>query len=119
MSTFRSQAPQPAPETLGEMKTQPVQAQVKVEVPYLDYEHEHGTPYLVTHYDLGEINRGNYSEELGEIEGYLREQVETGEIPNSLSAIKSRLKEIEKVTNMDYEQAMLMLKDIFYKEAND
>lgn len=86
-------------------------ASSNVEVPYLDYEREHGKPYIVDHFALGEnwVDRdGGYIEEVRAIENYLQNQVEDREVDNSLKGIKNRLKEIEKVTNMDKEDRMVV-----------
>jgi len=92
------------PEAKG---TTPTQASVsKVEVPYLDYEQENGKPYLVEIFELGEhwADRvGGFNEEIQAIEDYLREQVTSREIDNSLKGVKNRIKEIEKVVGVDKE----------------
>jgi len=76
----------------------------KVEVPYLDYERQHGKPYLVEYFKLGELwndKVGGFEEEIAQIEGYIREQIEQGEIENSLEAANYLLKAIEKECNAD------------------
>ena len=73
------------------------------EVPYLDYEREHGSPLSVSFFELGDTWKdptGGFPKEIGLIEEYFKNKVESGDIENSQSKIKDRLKEILKVTNM-------------------
>ena len=94
-------------ETEQEVVVKPVAVSTsKIEVPYSDYSHEHGTPFLVDHFELGSHwsdREGGFPEEVTAIENYLQSQVADRVIENSLKAVKNRLKEIERVTNMDKE----------------
>lgn len=86
-----------------------------VEVPYLDYESQHGKPYLADLYELGSYwnDRTNgFIDEVSAIEGYLQRQVTDGEINNSLKGVKTRLKEIEKITNMDKESRQVIKMEV-------
>jgi hypothetical protein len=79
----------------------------EVEIPYLDYKSQKGTPHSVEFFGIGDTWSepvGGFPEEIGVIEDYFREQVETGELANSTKAVKERLKEILKVTNMSKEE---------------
>ena len=78
----------------------------KIEVPFTDYSREHGKPFTVDLFSLGENwtdGIGGFQKEVGSIENYLMEQIENREIDNNLSAIKRRIKEIEKITGVDKE----------------
>lgn len=78
-----------------------------VEVPYLDYRGEHGEPHSVGFFGLGDMwddPDGGFSKEVGMIEDYFRTKIEGGDMANSVSAVKDRLKEILKVTNMNKEE---------------
>lgn len=106
--TFRTEQPAPQPETLP-AATNPAHTanNSNVEVPYLDYPRAHGQAFVVDHYQLGETwsnSLGGFEKEVNTIEAYFRHKVETGEFPNSVSYIKDRLKEIEKVTNTSKEE---------------
>lgn len=88
-----------------------VASQAHVEPPFMDYKMEFNHPYTVDHYELGqywEDPEGGFTEEVSLIESYLQGQVERGEIANSVSAVKDRLKEIEKVTNMTKEERKVL-----------
>lgn len=69
----------------------------KVEVPFLNYEMEHGHPFIVDYYDLGEFwNKDKvYTLEVGEIEDFLHHKVKKKEITNSLDSLKGYMKELE------------------------
>jgi hypothetical protein len=78
----------------------------KVEVPYLDYHNEHGKPYIVDHFKLGEYwndPQGGFEEEVNMIEDYIQQQVKSGEVENSVLGVKSLIKEIEKATRTEKE----------------
>ena len=86
-----------------------------IEVPYLDYENEHGKPYTVEHFNLGERwgdRDGGYRDQVTIIESYLQQQATDREIDNSLKGVKNRLKEIEKITGMDKEDRMAIKVDV-------
>lgn len=99
-----------------------------VEVPYLDYEKEHGKPYTVEHFVLGDTWKdptGGFPEEIGIIEDYFKDKIASGDIANSVTAVKDRLKEILKVTNMSKEErSVIKLETIaayikFLSESDD
>jgi len=78
-----------------------------VEVPYLDYEQEHNHPHSVDYFNVGdtwEDPYGGFPEEISLIEEYLQKQIEKGEIANSVSAVKTELKRIEKINNLTSEE---------------
>jgi len=82
-----------------------------VEVPYLDYATEHSHPYLADHFTLGDNWNdpvGGFPKELATIETYINEKVESGEVANSVSAIKVLLKGIERITNLNKEERPLV-----------
>lgn len=108
-TVFR-QAPQKsdsAPQPLSRGDSTTIGSVTNVEVPYLDYEAQKSHPFSVDHYELGDRWRdptGGFPSEVSEIENYFREKITSGEVANSLSAVKARLKEIEKVTNVSKEE---------------
>jgi hypothetical protein len=106
--TFRGkqESPQEAP---VEVKDKVVVSVVNdVPVPYTGYEMEHGQPLVVDHYNLGNLWDRTFNNEVSTIESYLKSQVEAKEIENSIDSIKKHLKSIEKVTNMDKEDRMVV-----------
>lgn len=114
MSEFRAKQ-EPIKETVPTSGESISVSSSKVEVPYTDYEREHGKPFLVDHFELGERwtdRDGGFKDEVEAIESYLQDQVTSREIDNSLKGIKSRLKEIEKVTNMDKEDRVVVKMEV-------
>lgn len=100
----------------------------KVEVPYLDYKAQHVTPFVVDHYGIGDRWSdpvGGFPKEVEAIESYFRDQIESGEMANSQKAVKDRLKEIEKVTNMSKEERNVIKLEViaeyvkFLSKTND
>ena len=75
-----------------------------VEVPYTDYEQVNRKPYTVEHYQLGDRWEEGYAEEVATIEAYLKNKIDTGEIANSISAVKYELKNLEKINNLVHEE---------------
>jgi hypothetical protein len=83
----------------------------KEEVPYLDYSKEHGMPHTALFFELGDRwadATGGFPKEVETIENYFREKITSGEMANSVMAVKDRLKEILKVTNMTKEERNLI-----------
>jgi hypothetical protein len=81
------------------------------EVPYLDFETEHGKPFVVDYFQLGDRwmdETGGFSKEVGMIESYFKDQVDSGELPNSVEAVKEAIKKMEKFTNVPKEERTVM-----------
>lgn len=103
--TFREKV-EPSVEPVAEAKATTSGSVSKVEVPFTDYAREHGQPYTVDLFSLGEHwtdGIGGFTNEVGAIENYLSELVNNRELGNDLTSIKKRIKEIEKVTGVDKE----------------
>lgn len=101
--------PQENPPTAPPPKDIPIEDQVtvpqeeQVEVPYFDYHKEHGKPFTVEHYKLGDSWQdavGGFPKEVGLIEEYISKKITSGEVANSVSAVKDLLKGIEKMTGV-------------------
>jgi hypothetical protein len=78
-----------------------------VEVPYMDYHQTHGKPYLVDHFKLGdrwEDPEGGFPKEIQTISSYIDKKIESGEVANSVTAIKDLLKGMEKFNNLTKEE---------------
>ena len=79
---------------------------VDVEPPFSDYESQNGKPFLVDHYELGSLwnHRDMYSEgfegEVGVVTSYIDGLIAKGEINNTVEAVRSKLKDLEKVVNV-------------------
>jgi len=93
----------------GSVKTSPLKtvSTSTVEVPYLDYEKEHSQPYAVEYFGIGDKWNdpvGGFPKEVETIESYFEDKISSGDMANSISAVKDRLKEILKITNMSKEE---------------
>ena len=87
--------PQAAKETRG--------AEVFPEVPYTDYQKEHNHPYMVDHFKLGDT-WDVFADDVGVIESYFTSRINDGSIANSIDAIKTELKKMEKLNNLKDEE---------------
>lgn len=69
----------------------------KVETPYLAYEDETGTPFVVDYYELGNLwNKDKaYTAEVMDIESFIKGKIKAKEVANALSAVKSYLRGLE------------------------
>lgn len=108
-TTFRSAQSDTPAETATPSTVNPTIGQVdtNVEVPFTDYKKMNQKPYLVDYLGLGDLwddPQGGYEEEVSTIEKYFAERIENGEIPNSISAVKNELKELEKINNLKHEE---------------
>ena len=77
---------------------------VKVEVPYTEYEKENNQPYMVEHFKLGDSWKdklGGFEKEVGLIEDYFKGQIEQGKLKNEIGAVKEKLSKIFKLCNID------------------
>lgn len=83
----------------------------QVEVPFTDYIQEHGHPLAVDYYQLGdtwEDPQGGFYKEVSIIDGYMKDLINRGEIANTTEAVKERIKQIEKINNLDKSQRTTM-----------
>lgn len=102
MSEFRqAQAPTPAFESPKAPEVK-VSGESNVEVPFLDYRSEHKKPFCADFFELGDMsNESVYDDDIGEIEDYLKEQIESGKMDNSIQSAKDKLKAMEKLVGYD------------------
>jgi len=78
-----------------------------VEVPFNDYEMEHGHPYLVDHFQLGDTWNdavGGFPKEITTINSYIEGKIKNGDIANSVTAIRSLIRGMEKMNNLTQEE---------------
>jgi len=79
----------------------------KIPVPFMDYKTENTHPFSVDYFKLGttwEDPDGGFVNEVNTIESFLQQKIQSGEIANSVDAVKEALKQIEKTTNMKKEE---------------
>lgn len=79
-----------------------------IEPPFTDYESVHKHPFTVDHFELGRFwdTDNVYSNEVSTIEGYLRYLIDKGELANSLEAIKTKMKAIERTAGASTTDSM-------------
>ena len=128
-SVFRSSTPAPTQAT-SSIATKNDASTTKdsgIEVPYLDYEAEHGKPYLAEHFQLGDkwsdID-GGFPQEISEINTYIQEKIKSGETPNSVKAIKELINGMEKMNNLTKEERPVVKLEVLHHyiqflQAND
>lgn len=75
-----------------------------VEIPFLDFERVNKHPLPVEYFNLGDRWEDGFSDEVSQLNTYLTEKVEKGDINNSISAVKKELKDLEKVNNIKDEE---------------
>lgn len=94
----REDLPKPAPLTTGD--------EVQIEVPYLDYMNQNGEPFIVAEYNLGDTwddPEGGFPNEVEAIEEFIERKIQSGEIANSVDAVKDLIKGMEKTNNLTKE----------------
>ena len=80
-------------------------------MPYLDYRQNNGQPFSVSFFNLGDNwndPSGGFGEEVGVIEDYFRERIESGDLANSVNAVKNELKSYEKVIGVKNEERTVL-----------
>lgn len=73
-----------------------------IEVPFLDYRSEHKRPFCADFFELGEQGNSEvYDDDIGVIEGYLKDLIDKGKMPNDTKIAKEKLKQMEKMVDYD------------------
>lgn len=107
-TVFKQVTPQnTTPEVIPTGKETTRGGEVEIEPPYLDYVKESSKPYLAEYFGLGDTwndRQGGFPEEIEAIEGYVREKIESGDIANSINAVKELIKGLEKMNNLTKEE---------------
>ncbi|OFW53989.1 MAG: hypothetical protein A2163_07920 [Actinobacteria bacterium RBG_13_35_12] len=85
------------PQIIG--KEQDSQSIVEEQVPYLDYELEHGHPYTVDYFKLGD-NWEVFDKELRTIDAYINGKIYEGSLANNVETIQKEIKRMEKMNNL-------------------
>ena len=114
-AVFRTAQPTKAESAAKTMKRGPADSKVgsttTAVAPYLDYEKDSSYPHAVDYFELGDTwddPSGGFPKEVGIIEGYFKDRIESGDMANSTKAVKSELKSILKLTNMSKEERNLV-----------
>ncbi len=81
----------------------------KTEVPYTEFEAENGVPYTAKYYSLGDKWEA-FGKEIQIINDYINEKINKGEIANSIKAVESEIRKIEKLHDLkDEERAVIKI----------
>ena len=73
-----------------------------IEVPFLDYRSEHKVPFCADFFELGEQGNSEvYEDDIGVIEGYLKELIDKGKMPNDTKLAREKIKQMEKMVGYD------------------
>ena len=73
-----------------------------VEVPYTEYQSETKIPYTAKYLGVENIwEEREIADDIQEIEEYIGDQVNRGELKNDIGTVKTKLKSIEKMANID------------------
>jgi len=103
-TSFRSaqtSTPVSVPKTVDN-KDIKVSGESDIEVPFLDYRSEHKRPFCADFFELGEQGNSEiYSDDIGVIEGYIKDQISQGKMPNDTKMAKEKLKQMEKMIGYD------------------
>lgn len=84
---------------------------VKIEVPYTEYEHMNHHPYVVDHFKLGDSWKeklGGFEKEVGVIEDYFKGEIDKGQLKNEVEAVKEKLSKIYKLCGIDKTERVTM-----------
>lgn len=109
MSFREPVAPAIEPEGIGKETT--VGGETKVSPPFKDYVSQYNHPYTVDYFGLGdtwEQKEGGFGKEVSIIESFIESEIDKGEIPNNIEAVKDVLKKLEKMTGIDKNERPLM-----------
>lgn len=114
-AVFRTPQPTKVESAAKTMKRGPIDPKVGSTTaavpPYLDYEKENSYPHTVDYFELGDTwddPSGGFPKEIGIIEGYFKDRIESGDIANDTDTVKSELKKILKITGVDKESRNLV-----------
>lgn len=102
---------EPAVEPVGVGKDTTTGGETKVVPPFKDYVSQYNHPYTVDYFGLGdtwEQKEGGFGKEVSIIESFIESEIDKGEIPNNIEAVKDVLKKLEKMTGIDKNERPLM-----------
>ena len=79
-----------------------VSGESNIEVPFLDYRSEHKRPFCADFFELGDSGNSDvYDDDIGQIESYLKDQIDKGKMPNNTNIAREKLKQMEKMIGYD------------------
>ena len=87
---------------LPEGKT-PDSTEITLDVDPDDYAAESGEPYIVEYFQVADINKDVFRNEIDSINGHIMRLIDSGEIANTKDGINNEIKRLEKLTNTKQE----------------
>lgn len=103
-SVFRTkespETSQPLPKT---NPNQPIGGESKAEGLFIGYETDNDTPFVADYYGIGDTYKGDSEAypEVAEITEYINSLIRAGDLDNSLTAVRTKLKSLEKLAGVD------------------
>ncbi len=90
----------PLPETDS---NQPIQSSEKADGVFIGYEVDNGVPYIIDYFDVADTYKVDPEAymEANEITQYLQDLVNTGQIDNTIDAVKAKLKQLEQLSGIE------------------
>lgn len=116
-TAFRTKAEvETEPEVSPEVKepTRSGDESPREEVPYLDYETQHNHPFSVDYFELGDRwddPNGGFPKEVSVIEEYIEKKIRSGDIANTVKAVREELRGLEKINGIKKEERLVIKVD--------
>lgn len=84
------------------------------------YEEENKQPFIVDYYKIGSYwkeKMGGYREDVALLDEYIGSQIDSRKIENSLKGVEAKLKEMEKINNLQFETNLPVKMGVLSKYA--
>jgi hypothetical protein len=86
-------------------------SETEVETPYSLYESTHEKPLIADYFQLGDQwndSLGGFKEEVDKVENYLKKKVRTGELQDTIPAVKDHIKSLYKLCSINKNERVTM-----------
>lgn len=102
-TTFKTAEPAPAPQAEVKTASKPeVNTTPLVEKPFTLYQQENKLPLTADYFDVKLTwDEANMVGDIQAIESYMKQLVLSGEVEDSISKVRQKMKQIEKLANID------------------
>jgi len=82
---------------------QPITGSEKADGVFVGYEFDNGVPYIIDYFGVKETFKADPEmyDEAGEITQYLQDLVTTGQLDNSIAAVRAKIKQLEQLSGVD------------------
>lgn len=84
-------------------RNQPIGTEAKGDGLFVGYEVDNDTPFVADYYNISDTYKGDSESypEVAEITEYINSLIRLGELDNSLTAVRTKLKSLEKLASVD------------------